>query len=1756
MVTETVGTLRLDVTANTGPAQRQLRIFENQTRRRMSSVTSSITRAGASLSLAFTAPLAAASRQIVQTASAVELLAATSASIAEIQLGGVFDQARVGEQTLEFTQQAAQIARDVRFTTSEIAEAQVTLSRAGFSANTLLANQGELLRDVSSFAVAANLDLNKTAEIASRALGAFGLTSEQERLGGLPDLADALTVTAASAATTVTDLGQAITFVGPVATTLGVSIEETSAALGVLANAGFRGTLAGTGLRRVLSGLANPTGEAAEIIERLGIQISDARGDFIGLQPVLEQFQGALAGLGETEQTAIAFDLFGQRGGPAFLNLVSQASGELVNLEQVINSSEGATREFEQALLDTASGQFALLRSALESFSLTIANSGLLDFTRELAVDLKAAIDGLSDFIDTRPEVVNTALSIGAALSAIGPSLLIFGALNDAVVPAIASITARLPLIAAVAAPIGAAAASIGLLITQSEALRTALADIGGSFVDLIAGDSGAEAFDQIGEALGNVLEQIGPTFEVLGDQVAGFLNSLDGSGIVGFFVDQINRIPAAVDALAVPVAQIIEQIAIFIGQISAPTFELLETIFVTGAEGIAAFAAALVPTLELLGEIIPVLLELVNGFLELTQVIPGVAQSFQVLAGALLIRGLTGRAGPLAAIRSISQAAQGASTEVRNLASNLRNVEQTGGTAAPGVLGSGINENFGLRRTVIDRSLIPDSLREEIRATSVSVRGLEGRFDSFRNRVRDSSREVLRLQRNVRAARQALNRFDLGANPTGGQIRRDADAPDGIFRNANDGRILSQDSTGRFRSVQDDAVIARTVRERQRLVEILGEERTALERTRTANSAYRADLISLEATTNTARNQLAQLNAQATQLSTINRLPLVDQYRQLGAATRITADSLDAATRSFDLSEQESTRLRDSIRQTGAAYVDSSGQFLSGATTSARALRGVGRAAAFVTNSFRTLAATFGPLLAIQGVFFAYEQFIGNARREAEEFNNAIAVQTNRLSGISEVIDTGGIDVEPVTIEDIIDLSSFSDVNVAELTVAFGRDFENEIADLFSSGGLDAVFAEGINNTIQTSTGDIDAGGLTNAIFQTLDGDELQPLFDEFGATTAGSLAGAINQSLQDQTPESRAELLETIRSFIPEELQAEFNLTLIQNGGLEGFRESGDDLVEFLRTLGPAVAQQFRAIEQSGDRLRSAALDSVFQDYLDSNAGLREAFEAGTFTFNDYVDGIERGTIVSEEAIQVYTNLENAVRDYNQQVQAVVDGSELVSDLNNIRLVAADANTQLSFLTDTLERISGGVGSLSARFDIAIDEQDFRERLNEALEASTPQGSDLPVIDLTDQDLTLLFSNPTAFIDGGGTISDSTSELLQILFDGQDSLDDLLAEEFGQFIGGDQSSFDFSSDVIAARDRLLLQIGPILALLPNDIANQFREDLRTSTDATLISGAINQELEGILNGVDAEGLGAQIEEFLSSGDTAGLASFVESLGVDGAVSPETLASLERLSELASQLLDIRSRAAELPTVDNNFGFGVNVPESIAQIERDAGSVISDANIDLTQTLGIDFDVDNSEVLNASEEVLQLGLDIEGLPSVTIDTTQAQNNIAALRTEIINLRNLLNTPFTFAPGNLPGSVGFSDPGAANGGVFGPAGRIPGFANGGIPSGVGLVNFGRRLVGGSVVRTGEAGTEMVLPSPVTKPTAFARTIQEGVRAGFFGSGVGSSGPSSTSQTVVNNNQQYTIQGVDADQVMARIRAQNDSDFARSGIPVG
>lgn len=276
-----------------------------------------------------------------------------------------------------------ELGATTQFTSSQAAEGAKYLGMAGFTTNQIL----EALPATLDLAAAATLSMGQAADITSNIMSGFGLAANQAGKA-----ADVLAAIASSANTDVTGMGSAMKYVGPIARSLGISMEDTAAAVGVLANQGIQGSMAGTGLKTSFSSLVGPTKAAKEAIKSLGIDLKDVNPQFNSLEDVIKRF--AVAGL-DAER---AFTIFGQRGATAMLALTGDISG-LEKLLKVTNNATGSAERMAKIMRDNVKGDADLLKSALTDLAFVIGDAGLTKAVRGFIQEATSMATSLGDLL-------------------------------------------------------------------------------------------------------------------------------------------------------------------------------------------------------------------------------------------------------------------------------------------------------------------------------------------------------------------------------------------------------------------------------------------------------------------------------------------------------------------------------------------------------------------------------------------------------------------------------------------------------------------------------------------------------------------------------------------------------------------------------------------------------------------------------------------------------------------------------------------------------------------------------------------------------------------------------------------------------------------------------------------------------------------------------------------------------------------------------------------------------------------------------------------------------------------------------------------------------------------------------------------------------------------------------------------------------------------------------------------------------------
>jgi len=353
-----------------------------------------------------------------------------------------------GANTTEFnslSQAARDLGKSTVFSASEAAEGMSYLAMAGYNTSEIIAAMPGLLDG----AAAGQLELGRTADITSNILSGFGIEANKTN-----EVMDVLTATFTSSNTTMEELGDTMKFVAPVAKAAGISLEQTAAAAGIMANAGIKGGMAGRQLRSMIVRLIAPPKDAADAINELGLSITDEAGKMRPLADIITQTKVAMEGMSDSQKTAMAASIAGREAVSGFLSLLGAGGPAIANYTKELENSAGVAKKIAAVQTDNLGGSFVKLKSALMEAAIAIGTA-LIPAIRSLVDLVKGWVDWFNKLSEpTKAIIAKIAALTAVLLLVVGPLLFIIGSI-PVILAGIGAVTAVIGAIIAVASGIG-----------------------------------------------------------------------------------------------------------------------------------------------------------------------------------------------------------------------------------------------------------------------------------------------------------------------------------------------------------------------------------------------------------------------------------------------------------------------------------------------------------------------------------------------------------------------------------------------------------------------------------------------------------------------------------------------------------------------------------------------------------------------------------------------------------------------------------------------------------------------------------------------------------------------------------------------------------------------------------------------------------------------------------------------------------------------------------------------------------------------------------------------------------------------------------------------------------------------------------------------------------------------------------------------------------------------------------------------------
>lgn len=259
------------------------------------------------------------------------------------------------------TDTAQQLGATTKYSATEAAEAMTYLGMAGWKTNEIIKAMPGML----DLAAASGEDLARVADIVSDDLTAFKMTADQAG-----HFADVLAVASTNANTNVSMMGETFKYVGPLAGSLGFSIEDMALATGIMANSSIKGEQAGTTLRALITRLVKPTKEAAAAMDMLGLSVTDGNGKMKPFRQIIDDMRKGFAKLSEAEKGEVAAMLAGQEAMSGTLALVNENQKTVDSLTNSLDHAQGAAGKMAATMNDNLIGSMTELGSAAEAVAL------------------------------------------------------------------------------------------------------------------------------------------------------------------------------------------------------------------------------------------------------------------------------------------------------------------------------------------------------------------------------------------------------------------------------------------------------------------------------------------------------------------------------------------------------------------------------------------------------------------------------------------------------------------------------------------------------------------------------------------------------------------------------------------------------------------------------------------------------------------------------------------------------------------------------------------------------------------------------------------------------------------------------------------------------------------------------------------------------------------------------------------------------------------------------------------------------------------------------------------------------------------------------------------------------------------------------------------------------------------------------------------------------------------------------------------
>jgi TP901 family phage tail tape measure protein len=423
-----------------------------------------------------------------------------------------------GDDFARLREKAREMGAETKFSASEAADAFQYMAMAGWKTEDMLSG----IEGIMNLAAASGEDLALTSDIVTDALTAFGLSADDSG-----HFADILASASSNANTNVSMMGETFKYVAPVAGALGFSAEDTSVAIGLMANSGIKASQAGTSLRQILTNLGSGVelvgsafAEAGEETGKFHVETVNSDGTMRSLNDIIVDLREGFSGLTDAEKAANAESIAGKVGMSGLLAIVNASEKDFDKLTESVETCDGTSKKMAETMQDNLSGQFTILMSQLQELAISIGDI-LMPTIREIVSHIQAWVDRFNGLDESTKRTIVT---VGLIVAAIGPLLMILGNVITGIGGVMKAISVIGPALSGIKAAITGVTVAIGGVSVPVLAVIAAIAGLIAIFAHLYQTNNEFRA--QVQEVWSQIQELIAVAVELIQQLITAFVET------------------------------------------------------------------------------------------------------------------------------------------------------------------------------------------------------------------------------------------------------------------------------------------------------------------------------------------------------------------------------------------------------------------------------------------------------------------------------------------------------------------------------------------------------------------------------------------------------------------------------------------------------------------------------------------------------------------------------------------------------------------------------------------------------------------------------------------------------------------------------------------------------------------------------------------------------------------------------------------------------------------------------------------------------------------------------------------------------------------------------------------------------------------------------------------------------------------------------------------------------------------------------